>query len=1078
MSINGSNIADFIPSYPLISEPNFNIDIFRHKEFYNSKLSSHEIVPKTTGVPLQHQDISRKYFSPFTSYVECLYFNAVGSGKTCEASFIVEGLKNSLLDKKIRKPAIILVQNEDQVKLFQTQLAQRCTTHLYTPDNPKESTRRMQEMEITRKLSKVYKVERIRTFIKGLAKKTDAQLIEEYSERVFFVDEAHHVRIKTKLYQPLFRLFHVVVDCHKFLLTGTPIVDHASEFADLINLILPIKEQLPTGNQFLNEFFNGTTLIQEERLKAVLKGRVSYLRATMTTARRELVGMTKPWLDISVVYPDVMSWTQSAAAKVAAEEFKIEYTKTGKEKEVQGGTFLISAISASNMVIPAKNKKGELEISSSREAYEYAVKRRSQTVKSLRGGPSIERVTFELNETVEFLLLGKTQKRDKPSLDTLAEYSAKFASIIHHILAHPDEVVFVYNESVTGVGGCIMFALLLQKFGFYWARSAGAIARQSDAKRFAVMTNENGTIHHPREIEKFLKRLNTKDNISGKLCQVIIGSEKIGEAITIKNVRQAHIVDGSWSFSTIDQALGRVFRAGSHDLLPPNDRFINIYQHVIVYPATDEETDKVIITEGYPKDAEASSKETVDTYIYSIAEKKDQPIAEIYRCIKEAAWNCPLFYDRNVLETDVPGSRDCNYKEQCNYKCDGIPSKYIDQNQAVWKYSVPKEQLITSDYNYLYSTDTQYLIIKKVTELFKLKSAYTLDEIKIFMTEVSENIPEFVILTALNTLVSERIPLKNKLGFTCYVKEDVNVYYIDLDMVGDSDIWISRYVENPIVTEKFALENVVERSQLRDTVKKMCDYVEFIAKGETIKAKDVLMKLDQKSIATMLELCISHRDTYNTEKIVNSLSDYFYKFGDIIVHTLYSDIQTGVRHKRVSKATGLTRIFDLSNPELGWRYIKGTEEMAILEKTKQRKQEIITEMFAKTPVFASFTKRGDLLVHTKGGLISVEQGKGRVCTSYLNADLGKIYKALDYLSRYDENFKDYSKKKLLNLIDNNKYRTNIDESKEDLENFSKNKLRRILTFLNVMNTNKKTGSCFDLMEWLKSKGYFLSVALE
>ena len=55
------------------------------------------------------------------------------------------------------------------------------------------------------------------------------------------------------------------------------------------------------------------------------------------------------------------------------------------------------------------------------------------------------------------------------------------------------------------------------------------------------------------------------------------------EGITLKNVRQIHIVEHHWSQIRIDQVIGRVNRLHSHSALPEKERTVDVYKYATVF---------------------------------------------------------------------------------------------------------------------------------------------------------------------------------------------------------------------------------------------------------------------------------------------------------------------------------------------------------------------------------------------------------------------------------------------------------------------------------------------------------------
>ena len=98
---------------------------------------------------------------------------------------------------------------------------------------------------------------------------TDEQIRTRFSNYAFCIDEVHNLRTKesitkihesttkstdTKDYEKIHDFLHKLQNKKVILLSGTPMADLPSEIADIMNLILPLNKQMPTGINFDNKF--------------------------------------------------------------------------------------------------------------------------------------------------------------------------------------------------------------------------------------------------------------------------------------------------------------------------------------------------------------------------------------------------------------------------------------------------------------------------------------------------------------------------------------------------------------------------------------------------------------------------------------------------------------------------------------------------------------------------------------------------------------------------------------------------------------------------------------------------------
>lgn len=988
--------------------------------------------------------------------------NGILCHNTCLSSSIVESSKNLEVGGKRRKRALVIVKNDGLRRKYIKDVANVCTADIYTPKHTAKEMRKgldMTEDAKSRRLKaevlKTYEIVTIETFLKNLP--TDKEVIKkEYSNRDIMIDEAHVLRIQasskkatessddpkinSKQYKKMHTFLHTVENCRVLLFTGTPIWDDTSEIGSLMNLILDDDEQLPTGKEFDKEYFDKKDNLKVSKipqLKEIFKGKVSYLRKMMTTALREEIGTSQPWLKYIKVFPDKMSKIQSVYVK-----------KARKTEEGDTSAFSRDARDASNMIIPIFDSGGEIEdYAYGKSAFKKYATTSRKTIKGEEGG-----LIYKIRN--KFL--------EKYIRNNLIEISAKFASIIEDIKAHPNEITFIYNEFVTGIGGAIMLGLCLEIHGFIWVKDASQMKKSSTTSRkFAVITSEKGTTHQPSQIEELLESSNKPDNKYGDRLQIIIGSEKIALGMDIKNVRKMHAATPYWNMSSLDQALARGFRFGGHDALPENERYIKVYKHVAVEGGGKYDFPKDV---GFPTNKGFSDSSTIDIHVYDIAEKKEHKNTQIYRVLKESSYDCGLFYKRNVLETDVDGSRDCDY-QKCKYKCDGLSSnqKYPDD-----PYRIAKDKLDYSTFNLLYSGPHVQIMIDSIVSLFQ--NYFSLDIYAIqHLLGVGED-RLMMLIETLDIIIDTRIEIKDRFGFGKYLKEDGNVYFLDSKISGTSRYLESTYVENPLVSEITSLESLVDILELQNDVgpiKKFC-------KNPT---EDDLDKISYKSKIILLEEAYKRKlldkeETDATDIILSEMDDDIYTMNDdTSVHVLYSTEFKGTSFDIAAKklkATGDMRYFDMEDEQ--WKNMTDTDlESQYLEEIKIVDTEE-DKLFDnnKYGVYGIISKKDNKFrIRMKP-----EEGKrtsGLVCSSFDEGDLRDLFVInLKQFPKINPKYKKLEKEKLTKIIKgipgSVKYRKTLSKQTEKY-------LRGLLTILTLSKTELCTvlREMFDKLDILYNK---------
>ena len=384
--------------------------------------------------------------------------------------------------------------------------------------------------------------------------------------------------------------------------------------------------------------------------------------------------------------------------------------------------------------------------------------------------------------------LGKELKGED-GINALANYSCKYAASYTIIKKAIDDkkLIFVYNESVQE-GGVILFTMILKSFGFQ--QTSGATLKR-DKKTFAVLTGN--TANKSTIINNF----NNPDNIEGARINMIIGTQAVGEGITLKNV-QVEIVQTAWfNYARIDQALARGYRVGSHRDLAYKKKDIgqDIYLQVAIPLELQD-------TKSNPPSQSSTVFEGIDLKMYRIAQKKDISFKKIESVMRSAAFDCALTYKRNLVIGCPAGSRECNYSN-CDYKCDGgIPDK-----EYVGEVHLPNQDLDYSTYQLYYSEEKVDSLIISIVTLFRTKFILSFQEIYGIISDASE----FDLLTALNTIISNSIPIYNKYGFTSYLQEEIDMYFLvdSISVIGSATM--AYYTKYPNVKIKQTFSTIKEK---------------------------------------------------------------------------------------------------------------------------------------------------------------------------------------------------------------------------------------------------------------------------
>lgn len=846
------DITDFLPKYPNIkqsSEELFNPysdtfyeSIYTKKEFYDERLPLVENFPDIIGTLMKHQKIIARFFSSHTMYDRLLLMHQMGSGKTCAAIAAIEQIKS---EHSTFTGAMIFARGEGVLNNFINELVFKCTGGQYIPADYENLTELEKVHRVKKSIKDYYTLNTFETFAKSLSVTRDETIIQKYSDKIIVIDEVHNLRIQDKkeglvIYNQFFRLCHLVKNSKILLMSGTPMKDSPEEVASVINLLLPLDQQLPTGGEFMSQFFDDNIKLKDSKIKVLkekFKGRVSYLKTMRSDVKKIFVGSSLSG-DLShfIVDEDYMDAFQTKS-----------YTQAYNRDKMEKGVYSYSR-QAELFVFP-DGSYGSAGFS------KYIAKSAQNRAVLGEDGRKRKLFNYTLIKELRAVLEGKN---DDIKLKKLEKYSSKYAATIRSILEAKKEgkSVFVYCEFVQG-SGAILFSQILEIYGFSLAKGT----EKDEKPRYAIITNKTAT---QKEIKNVIARFNQPDNMRGKIINVIIGSRVIGEGFSLSNIQQENILTPHWNYSETAQSIARGFRLGSHRALiaagvTPE---VKIYQRVSI-----------------PSDDTPS----IDLEMYEISERKDILIKQVERLMKEASFDCALNYERNYI-TDQDGERECDYM-RCNYTCDGVPMSMIEN-------TIDNANLDYSTYQLYYASSHIKEIIERLVYLFR-------DRFRADLSTIIDYFPEytaFELVTALRTIINESRIITNKYGFPAYLKEENNIFFLvdSLSVIGN--YYSEYYTKNPNIKQAMPFIKIVNDmyiQSLPDIINKV-----FVVRN-TKELQELIVKVPPAVQEILIESSLLARkkglgkNENIRDLILTYFKKYYHTFNDVLVSSLLYD-ETGV----------------------------------------------------------------------------------------------------------------------------------------------------------------------------------------
>ncbi|KAG0017773.1 hypothetical protein BGZ82_000667 [Podila clonocystis] len=365
---------------------------------------------------------------------------------------------------------------------------------------------------------------------------TDKAVCSRYSSHVLVFDEIHNVRQlekgvdATKVYNSLERIIGLTHNTKVLLVTATPMTNDVEQLDSTIRLL--------------------TTTDGPGRFDGI----VSYNSKIRHGPRCYYHGK-KGYLNNTKVYPSTMVSHQK--------EYHIMEEDKGSPDDIYRTLTHISLF-----CFPGDKLYG-------RNLYTKGImypKKHEQRMTSVSTGTSrtIKYVSFHVEDKYKHWLVG----------DKLRECSSKYAKLMK-ILEDPSlnkGPVFVFVEEVKG-SGLLLLANILEAHG-YELYVGDHLSTIRPRKRYTFCIGDQSLV--PNMSER-LDGFNDPMNIYGGYVNILLGSKVISESITLLNVRMFHVMTVHWNDSTVDQAIGRVIRSGSHDALPVEERTVDVYIHASMY---------------------------------------------------------------------------------------------------------------------------------------------------------------------------------------------------------------------------------------------------------------------------------------------------------------------------------------------------------------------------------------------------------------------------------------------------------------------------------------------------------------
>jgi hypothetical protein len=178
------------------------------------------------------------------------------------------------------------------------------------------------------------------------------------------------------------------------------------------------------------------------------------------------------------------------------------------------------------------------------------------------------------------------------------------------------------------------------------------------------------------------------------------------EGINLRNVRQVHILEPYWNEVRIEQVVGRAVRFLHHIDLPPDERIVDIYRYKMI---------------------RKSGKITSDEVLENLSRKKYNLLLSFTEAVKEAAVDCELFKNHNMMGTKY----NCfQFNENSLFDKPINAAYYNSKDSILTQIKVRKIKAVEQYNNESFSEPKEYWLYDKTGVIYDIELNYPVGKLK------------------------------------------------------------------------------------------------------------------------------------------------------------------------------------------------------------------------------------------------------------------------------------------------------------------------------------------------------------
>jgi len=513
-------------------------------------------------------------------------------------------------------------------------------------------------------------------------KKTDSS-----KKNLYIIDEVHNFirnvysNVTSKQGKRAIAIYDYILQDKKensstrvVLLSATPAINKPFELGLLFNLLRP--NIFPKSEILFDQYFvdNGAIPTINPKTKNMFQRRIIGLVSYYIGATPDLyASKSVNFVDVpmSEYQTDIYNYFEEVERKMSSKKKKSKssnketyrtYTRQASnfvfptieniagDKRPRPNQFKIGEKEYENLLKTKDTEKIKKTLSSQSQAYFKTLEKFRETFDNYLNKIYVKEKNSKnniLNDIENFKKYNNyedwynKEKNKSELISKMIMCSNKFINIIFNVFKSKGPVL-IYSNYVL-IEGIDVIKIFLKYFGFNSFSNPNA----KDYFKYAEFHNDIS-----KEVRRQSIKIETSpDNKYGKNIKIMLFSPAGAEGISLNNIRQIHITEPYWNEVRIIQMIGRGIRQCSHKDLPIEERHVEIYRyrsikHNIIIKETIEGS---IVTQEKIVVEDKSQLNTVDIEIENLARSKQNLIESFLDTIKEAAIDCELNKNHNMM---------------------------------------------------------------------------------------------------------------------------------------------------------------------------------------------------------------------------------------------------------------------------------------------------------------------------------------------------------------------------------------------------------------------------------------------